>query len=184
MNQNTPYAMFTGVASSLKRCLPVDEVEQMAKRLQQTAEQSEPVVMLYGLYNAGKSTLINALIGEAQAPNGRVPTTNRVMAYRWQGVELLDTPGIDAPPEHEQITEAQLKQSDIVIMVLHSRGATQELESYRTILRLLAQGQQVLVVVNSFDAQALTDRDTIAITDDILATLQRLASAGEQPLLE
>lgn len=184
MNQDTPYAMFTRVVPALKRCLPADDVEQLAYQLQQARERSEPIVMLYGLYNAGKSTLINALLGEAQALDGKVPTTRRVTAYRWKGVELLDTPGIDAPPEHEKITDAQLRHSDVVIMVLHSRGATQELESYRTILRLLAQGQQVLVVVNSFDAQSFTDSDTIAITDDILATLQRLASAGEQGLLE
>lgn len=184
MSQNSPYALFSAVAPALKQCLPVAEVDDMAAQLQQAEKNNKPAVMFYGLYNAGKSTLINALIGEEQAANGRVPTTSQVTAYPWQNIELLDTPGIDAPPEHEQITEAQLKQSDIVIMVLHSRGATQELESYRTILRLLAQGQQVLVVVNSFDAQALTDSDTIAITDDILATLQRLASAGEQPLLE
>lgn len=35
-------------------------------------------VMVYGIYNAGKSTLINALIGQEVAPTGDIPLTDKV----------------------------------------------------------------------------------------------------------
>lgn len=184
MHHNTAYGLFKQLTPTLNARLAEHKVEELAQQLAKLAEQRRPTVMLYGLYNAGKSTLINALLGQEQALDGQVPTTSEVTSYQWQGNALLDTPGIDAPPEHEKVTEAQLQQSDLVIMVLSSRGATQELESYRTILRLLAQGQQVLVVVNSFDALQRTDQDAIAITDEILETLQRLSPADSSLLAQ
>ena len=48
--------------------------------------------MLFGAYNAGKSTLINALLGEERAVVGDIPTTDAVHRYDWDGHIMLDTP--------------------------------------------------------------------------------------------
>ena len=37
----------------------------------------EAVIMIYGVYNAGKSTLINALLGKDEAAVEDIPTTDR-----------------------------------------------------------------------------------------------------------
>lgn len=81
--------------------------------------QAGASIMVYGVYNAGKSTLINALLGQELAAVADVPETARVQGYRWGDFEVLDTPGIDAPLEHEAITREQLVQSDVVIFVVN-----------------------------------------------------------------
>ena len=65
--------------------------------LQFSEKKSKPdaSIMVYGVYNAGKSTLINALIGQNIAPAGDIPLTDRVDEYRWGQYAILDTPGVD-----------------------------------------------------------------------------------------
>ena len=75
-------------------------------------------IVVYGAYNAGKSTLINALLGEERARVGDIPTTDRVDAYDWNGYRLLDTPGVNAPIEHEQVTADQITRTKAVVLVV------------------------------------------------------------------
>ena len=68
-------------------------------------------IMLYGAYNAGKSSLINLLMAENVAPVDDIPKTDSVNEYSWQGYRLIDTPGVNAPIKHEKITDNQLKKN-------------------------------------------------------------------------
>lgn len=80
--------------------------------------EMKPSIMFYGVYNAGKSTLLNALISENRAAVADRPTTDSIDTYQWQGYEILDTPGIDAPIEHQKTTEEQLLKTDVVLFVV------------------------------------------------------------------
>ena len=95
------------VASTAVSNFEIELAERQAK--------PSPKVMVYGVYNAGKSTLINALAGKALARCDDIPTTDAVTAYSLGDIELLDTPGIDAPIEHEVISREQLEKSDVVV---------------------------------------------------------------------
>jgi small GTP-binding protein len=58
----------------------------------------EPLeVVIAGEFNAGKSSLVNALAGAELARVGVTPTTHRAAAYAWKGLRLVDTPGFNAP---------------------------------------------------------------------------------------
>ena len=83
-------------------------------------------IMVYGVYNAGKSTLINALLGKEVAETGDVPLTDTVTAYRWLQYDILDTPGVDAPIEHQRVTENEMLKADAVIFVVNPIGAAEE----------------------------------------------------------
>jgi len=68
-------------------------------------EKSLPplTVAFVGQYNAGKSTIIKALTGLENIPIDVNVCTDKVTAYDWNGIRLLDTPGIHAGyPEHDK----------------------------------------------------------------------------------
>ncbi|WP_304335475.1 dynamin family protein, partial [Conchiformibius steedae] len=80
-------------------------------------QKADAHIMVYGVYNAGKSTLINALLGKEVAPIADIPKTDSVTAYRWRQYDILDTPGVDAPIEHQEITDGEMLKADAVIFV-------------------------------------------------------------------
>lgn len=110
-------------------------------------------IMVYGVYNAGKSTLINALLGEAdRAKVADKPETDTVSNYRWREFEILDTPGIDAPISHQEVTEAQLYSVDIVIFVVNPLGVIEEQKTLSTLLDLIKRKKKVILVLNCKNA--------------------------------
>lgn len=50
---------------------------------------STPELLLYGNYNAGKSTFINLLTSSQQAQVGDIPTTAGINSYEWNNALLL-----------------------------------------------------------------------------------------------
>lgn len=75
--------------------------EQVNKKVLGLLQEQKPKVLVYGIYNAGKSTLVNVLCGKEVAEVGDRPTTAKTQPYDAGKYILMDTPGIDAPIEHE-----------------------------------------------------------------------------------
>jgi small GTP-binding protein len=132
------------------------------------------LLVVCGEYNAGKSTFLNALLGEKIMLEGVTPTTDRItiVTYGEKGrdteegdfilrrevpVELLrelafvDTPGTNAViKKHQELTERFLPRADLVLFVTSAdRPFT---ESERQFLELIRSwGKKVVVVVNKID---------------------------------
>lgn len=130
-------------------------------------------IMVYGVYNAGKSTLINALLGKEVAEIDDVPKTDSVSAYRWGQYDILDTPGVDAPIEHQKITDEEMLKADAVIFVVNPVGAAEELSTLSKLLELVKARKQVFLVFN--EKQSLTVEDFQKLKDQTQERLQRLA---------
>ena len=60
----------------------------------------KPYIMVYGIYNAGKSSIINELLGSDEAKVNDKPETAVVQEFEWNGYTLADTPGVGAPMDH------------------------------------------------------------------------------------
>ena len=114
-----------------------DDLAALAESIRQLDELFLLVVI--GEFNAGKSTLINALLGAAVLEEGVTPTTTRIHVLRHgatesrrtlaDGVEertaalpflehltLVDTPGTNAlDRHHEAITERYVPRADLVL---------------------------------------------------------------------
>lgn len=104
-------------------------------------------ILVYGAYNSGKSTLVNALLGEARARVGDVPTTDHIDSYDWEGYRLLDTPGVNAPIDHEKTTAAQLKRTKAVVLVIRE-GDQDARDVYDRLFEMMRDKKTVFVVVN------------------------------------
>lgn len=135
------------------------------------------LLVVAGEFNAGKSTLINALLGAKVMPEGVTPTTDRVTVITYgeevgeaddrdgvvrrtypsellDTVAFVDTPGTNAiVARHQQLTERFVPRADLVLFVTSAdRPFTQ---SEREFLSLIASwGKKVLMVVNKVDILA------------------------------
>lgn len=137
-------------------------------------------IMVYGVYNAGKSTLINALLGQELAAVADVPETACVQGYRWGDFEVLDTPGIDAPLEHEEITREQLVQSDVVIFVVNPLGVVEEEKTLDVLLELVLAGKMIFLVLNC--KNRFDPIDLERVKDELRQRIQ--LKAGNQRVLD
>ncbi|MCC2636573.1 MAG: GTP-binding protein HSR1-related protein [Moraxellaceae bacterium] len=129
-------------------------------------------VLVFGAYNAGKSTLINALLGRDEARVGDIPTTDRIDRYDWNGHVLLDSPGVNAPIEHERATQAEIERSDLILCVISDEDQDVQ-DVYVRLLDLVKSGKKVFLVINPRS----TDADDVARVLDRTNSLL-LASAN------
>jgi predicted GTPase len=92
-------------------------------------------VTLMGQVKAGKSSLVNALLGEQAARTDVLPATGEVTRYELQpeGVPtrlvLLDTVGYaHTGPKQDQlrVTEETAQQSDLLLLVMHARNPARQ----------------------------------------------------------
>lgn len=104
-------------------------------------------IQLYGAYNAGKSTFINTLMGENAAKVGEIPTTDQVEEFNWNGYKLLDSPGVNAPIEHEKITLDSLKTNDLVVFII--RQDDQDVKDvYDRIFDCVEANKYIFIILN------------------------------------
>ena len=91
--------------------------------------------ILVGQTKAGKSSLINALLGEQRAVTDVIPATAEITRYELQPpdvpsrFQLLDTVGYsNAGPRGDQkhATEEAARDSDLILLVLHARDPARQ----------------------------------------------------------
>ncbi|MUK37747.1 hypothetical protein GNP82_09300 [Aliivibrio fischeri] len=123
------------------------DINEVKKELFDIIDNDTLQIMLYGAYNAGKSTLINVLLGEELAVVNDIPTTDKVDEFNWCGYKLLDTPGVNAPIEHEKTTNEQIKRSSVMLFVIRE-GDQDSKDLYIRLFEMLALGKKVFIVLN------------------------------------
>jgi len=142
-----------------------------------------PTAMMFGCYNAGKSTLVNALLKRAAADVSDVPCTRSVEAYRFADWTLFDTPGIDAPIEHETITREHLRKCHVVILVVSTAGGTEEERTFSELERLHVAEKEVIVVLNDKTGTALDEAAVLRFHDRVRKALGSLGKPAVPVLL-
>jgi GTP-binding protein Era len=111
---------------------------------------------VFGRVSTGKSSLLNALIGEERFSVSPIHGETRFSAMEaWAekeagGVYLIDTPGLDEAggEDREALAREVAGRSDLVIFVLDGDITETERDALRAVL---AQGRPVLVVLNKID---------------------------------
>ena len=145
-------------------------------RLQEAILQLDELflVVVVGEFNAGKSALVNALLGERVLPEGVTPTTSRVTLVKWgeqaaqqvvdegfaiytyplpllQELNIVDTPGTNAIiRQHERLTDDFVPRSDLVLFTTSADHPLTESER-QFLERILAWGKKVVFALNKAD---------------------------------
>ncbi len=159
-------------------------LEHLARYVSDLYESVDKVhVAFVGEYNAGKSSLINTLLGEKVVAERDLPTTNRVVLITHCPVEkrekpddytelvcvkneklkqtvLVDTPGLSsAVKEHEEALLKYLHKADLIVIVAPSNQPyTKALEG---LLKILARkhSTQLAYVINIFEDPSVYEED-------------------------
>ncbi len=181
--------------AALARVSAESEDEQT---LQASLQQLEDFFLLVvvGEFNAGKSAVINALLGERVLAEGVTPTTTQVQILRHteqaegstdaevrsitakapllRDIHLVDTPGTNAiAREHELLTRRFVPRADLILFVTSAdRPFT---ESERQFLHQIREwGKKVVIAVNKADLLVTAaDLETVCtfVRDNVRALL-------------
>jgi small GTP-binding protein len=132
------------------------------------------LLVIAGEFNSGKSSFINALLGEKVLPEGVTPTTDRITLLRYgdapteqpleefllehdypadvlRRLTIVDTPGTNAIiRRHEELTRDFIPRADLVLFITSAdRPFT---ESERAFLSTIQEwGKKIVIVLNKAD---------------------------------
>ncbi|MBR6887564.1 MAG: GTPase domain-containing protein [Selenomonadaceae bacterium] len=114
-------------------------------------------LVFVGQYSAGKSSIIKMLTGEDVAIGAAI-TTQDSTPYEWNGLEIIDTPGIETElrPDHDEITYEQINHAALLIFVITNEGFSQRMgDHFRTLAIDQKRAANMVLVVNKMDRTAL-----------------------------
>ncbi|MEB3289977.1 MAG: GTP-binding protein [Leptolyngbya sp.] len=164
--------------------------------LQASLYQGDLTLAVFGVGSAGKTSLINALLGEAIGDVGAtLGTTQREQTYEWRlpqvprRLRLIDTPGLSevgvAGTEREQAARATAARADLILFVVDDDLRQSE---YAILQDLLTLGKRTLVVLNKADRYPRPDLEALLdrLRDRLVPPLQEddvvAIAAQPQPL--
>lgn len=124
------------------------KMADIEKLYKEKIENTKPQIMFFGLYNAGKSSLLNELLRDDVAKVADVPTTDHVDYYNWRGYTIADTPGVGAPIEHEEVTNEAIRKADVVLFVMTNAGSFEKKENYVRMKDIVDAGKKIIIVIN------------------------------------
>jgi small GTP-binding protein len=166
-----------------------DHTQEDRKRLMDVAQDLRDLfflVVIIGEFNAGKSSFVNALLGDALLPTGITPTTEMIELVRYAeqpnrkpimrdeslrewahpntgapGVAIVDTPGTGSVfQRHEKVAKEFLHRSDLVIFLLSAKRAFAETE--RIYLEMAKNyGKKIILIVNQVDLLDANEQVTV-----------------------
>jgi small GTP-binding protein len=141
-------------------------------------------IVIVGEFNAGKSSLINALFGVKLRVEGPIPVDDRISVLRYaeqqtirplsdfvveqtypieflRNITLVDTPGTNSIVErHQEITEDYIPRADLVLFVTSIDRPLSESE--RKFLEFIREwGKKVVFVLNKIDTKEPAEIDQV-----------------------
>ncbi|MBD2198303.1 MULTISPECIES: ribosome biogenesis GTPase Der [Calothrix] len=152
----------------------LDELIKHIPHVTEVPETNEIKVAIIGRPNVGKSSLLNAFVGEERAIVSPISGTTRdaidtVVERDGQTYRLIDTAGIrkkksiDYGTEFFSINRAfkAIRRADVVLMVIDALDGVTE-QDQKLAGRIIEEGRACIVVVNKWDA---VEKDSYTIYD-------------------
>lgn len=130
-----------------------ENVRGFSERVPKTVLPSESTieVVFAGQYSAGKSTILRSLTGRDDIVTGAGITTEQAHIYEWNGVKVVDTPGVhtEIRPDHDAITYRAIADADLLVFVVTNELFDSYLaEHFRKLAIERDKAHEMMLVVN------------------------------------
>jgi len=105
--------------SYLKKCLSHSEISSL-QDLKASMKETIPSITCVGLYNHGKSSLLNMLVNDLHFETFKVADIRETVSSKkvaYQGVRYIDTPGLNAKAEDDKKVMKSIETADITLFV-------------------------------------------------------------------
>jgi len=148
-------------------------------------------VLVVGLMNTGKSTLLNALLDTPeQFATADARTTTVEQSAILRPIRLIDTPGLDVREQDDEVTHRAMQDADLVLYV-HSAAQgdleAAEVEFLKTVARVFpdaaTRAQRLLPLLSKVDRIQL-EEDRAHVIQAIEAQWVKYLDAPPKELLE
>lgn len=170
----------------------LDQVVQFLPPLSDVEEAPEIKVAIIGRPNVGKSSLLNAFVGENRAIVSPISGTTRdtidtIVKHGEQTYRLIDTAGIrkkkniEYGPEFFSINRAfkAIRRSDVVLFVIDALDGVTD-QDQKLAGRIVDEGRACIIVINKWDA---IEKDSYTIYDYEQQVRSRLMFMDWAPLI-
>ena len=181
-----------GVADLFEALLPHVENERFAEQTEQADEDGPLKLAIVGRPNAGKSTLVNRMLGEERmitGPEAGITRDSISLDWQWNGrpVQLVDTAGLrkraKVEDKLERLSAADTKRAidyaEVVVLLLDAtRGL--EAQDLRIASQVIEEGRALIIAVNKWD---VADSASSLFNGIKAALAEGLAQLRDVPLL-
>ena len=130
--------------------------EKTSGEVKKHLESDTLSIAFVGQYSAGKSTIVSALTGRRDINIDTDIATDETAKYEWNGVELIDTPGLFTERgDHDDITYEAIERADLLIFVVtYMLFDSVTIENFKKLAYDLNYRDKMLLVVNKMSDEA------------------------------
>ncbi len=138
---------------SQKDVLPEELVEEFhsVEKTYADIKESTLSVLFAGVSKAGKSSTANAVIEKDEFfPTGAVRKTDRVSKKEWNGISIVDTPGLDSIEDErdEAILMKELQYADLVVFLCSDKEGDFDAVTQSFLREKIIPSKDVVYVMN------------------------------------
>lgn len=132
---------------------PSEKIRQLAGRIPATVLSPDSTIVLVfaGQYSAGKSTIMKVLTGRNDIAIGAGITTEYAHIYDWDGVKVVDTPGVhtELRPDHDETTYRAIADANLLVFVVTNELFDSHLaQHFRKLAIERDKAHEMMLVVN------------------------------------
>ncbi len=161
-------------AATIFENAPSNDVRELSNRLPTRMVVANEVlqVVFAGQYGAGKSLILKVMTGKEGIAVGPGIVTQRTQRLDWNGISVVDTPGIhtELRPDHDAITYEAISSADLLVFVITNELFDSHLaEHFRKLAIERGKAHEMMLVVNKMRRHAKGNTQTArdVITEDI-----------------
>jgi GTP-binding protein EngB required for normal cell division len=157
---------------------PSEKLRQLVGRIPATvlSEGNTVTLVFTGQYSAGKSTIVKVLTDRDDIATGAGVTTETTHTYDWEGVKVVDTPGVhtELRPDHDEITYRAIADTDLLVFVVTNELFDSHMaQHFRRLAIDRDKANEMMLVVNKMSrcAKGNSPEAQIVIREDLRRVL-------------